>query len=161
MISTFLRCHYEKLPPKQIIYRDTKNLNEENFIKDIENIPMNEIHRFDDPFTGYQTLFKCIVDRHCPTKTKKVRGNDKPFMSKELSQAMKNRSKVINKYNRWKSRDNYLEKQAIMRKCRRLAYKAKKDHFTNILTDDNMTNKKYWQLMKPFYRKRGGIMAQK
>ena len=38
MISTFLRCHYEKLPPKQIIYRDTKNLNEENFIKDIENI---------------------------------------------------------------------------------------------------------------------------
>ena len=117
---------------------------------------MTEIHRFGDPFTGYQTLFKCIVDRHCPTKTKKVRGNDKPFMTKELSQAMKNRSKAINRYNHWKSRDNYLEKQAIMRKCRYLAHKAKKDHFKNILTNDNMTNKKYWKLMKPFLSEKGG-----
>ena len=122
---------------------------------------MTEIHRFDDPFTGYQTLFKCIVDRHCPTKIKKVRGNDKPFMTKELSKAMKNRSKIINRYNRWKSRDNYLEKQTIMRKCRYLAHKAKKYNFKNILTNDNMTNKKYWKLMKPFLSEKGGNYGTK
>ena len=46
MTSTFLRCQYEKLPPKNFIYRDTKHLNEEVFINDIKNIQMAEIHRY-------------------------------------------------------------------------------------------------------------------
>jgi len=102
MISTFLRCHFEKLPPKNVVYRKTTDLNKDAFINDIKNIPMSELHRFENPFTGYETLFKCIVDRHCPIKTKKVRGNDKPFMSKELSNAIKDRSRIINKYNKFK-----------------------------------------------------------
>jgi len=161
MVSTFLRCHYEKIPPKNFIYRDMKNFNEELFINDIKNIPMSELHRFENPFTGYETLFKCIVDRHCPIKTKTVRGNDKPFMTKELSKAMKDRSRIINKYNRYKSRENYLEKQNIMRKCRFLQYKAKKEYFKNTLTDDNMTNKKYWKLMRPFLSEKGGNYGTK
>ena len=161
MISTFLRCHYEKLPPKNFIYRNTKNLNEEVFINDIKNIPMSELHRFENPFTGYETLFKCIVDRHCPIKTKKVRGNDKPFMTRELSKAIKDRSRIINKYNKFKSRGNYLEKQSIMRKCRFLQYKAKKAYFEKTLTNDNMTNKNYWKLMKPFLSEKGGCYGTK
>ena len=66
MISTFLRCHYEKLPPKNFVYRKTADLNKDAFINDIKNIPMNELHRFENTFTGYETLFKCIVDRYCP-----------------------------------------------------------------------------------------------
>ena len=67
---------------------------------------MDELHRFENPFTGYEILFKCIVDRHCPIKTKKVRGNDKPFMTKEISKAIKDHSRIINNYNKFKSRDN-------------------------------------------------------
>ena len=78
MILTFFRCHYEKLPPKNFIYRKTADLNKEAFINDIKNIPMNELHRFENPFTGYEILFKCIVDRHCPIKTKKVRETTSP-----------------------------------------------------------------------------------
>jgi len=161
MILTFLRCHYEKLPPKHFIYRKTANLNKEAFINDIKNIPMNELHRFENPFTGYEILFKCIVDRHCPIKTKKVRGNDKPFMTKELSKAMKDRSRVINRYNKFKSRENYLAKQSIMRKCRFLQSNAKKAHFEKTLTDNNMTNKGYWKLMKPYLSEKGGNYGTK
>jgi len=161
MISTFLRCHYEKLPPKNFIYRDIKSLNQEQFILDIKNIPMDELHRFENPFTGYETLFKCIVDRHCPIKTKKVRGNDKPFMTRELSKSIKDRSRIINKYNKFKSRENYLAKQSIMRKCRFLQFKAKKAYFDKTLTNDNMTNKNYWKLMKPFLSEKGGSYGTK
>ena len=161
MVSTLLKCHYEKLPPKNFVYRDKKNFNEENVIHDIRNIPISELYRFDNPFTGYETLFKCIVDRHCPIKTRKVRGNDKPFMTKELSNAMKKRSRIINKYNKCKSRDNYLEKQSIMRQCRFLQNKAKKAHFNKTLTESNMTNKKYWVLMRPFLTEKGGNYGTK
>ena len=161
MVSTLLRCHYEKLPPKNFVYRDKKNFNQINFVNDIKNIPISELNRFANPFTGYETLFKCIVDRHCPTKTRKVRGNDKPFMTKELSNAMKKRSRIINKYNKCKSRANYLEKQSIMRQCRFLQNKAKKAHFNKTLTDSNMTNKKYWALMRPFLTEKGGNYGTK
>jgi len=161
MVSTFLRCHYEKLPPKNFTYRNTKNLKEEIFINDIKNIPMHELHRFENPFTGYEILFKCIVDRHCPIKTKKVRGNDKPFMTRELSKSLKDRSRIINKYNKFKSRENYLEKQSIMRKCRFLQFKAKKAYFDKTLTNNNMTNKNYWKLMKPFLSEKGGNYGTK
>ena len=161
MVSTFLRCHYEKLPPRHFVYRDKKNFNESNFIHDIKNIPINELSRFDNPFTGYETLFKCIVDRHCPIKTRKVRGNDKPFMTKELSNSMKKRSRIINKYNKCKSRENYIEKQRVMRQCRFLQTKAKKAYFNKTLTESNMTNKKYWVLMRPFLTEKGGNYGTK
>ena len=122
---------------------------------------MGELHRFENPFTGYEILFKCIVDRHCPIKTKKVRGNDKPFMTRELSKAIKDRSRITNKYNKFKSRENFLEKQRIMRKCRFLQYKTKQAYFEKTLTSDNMTNKSYWKLMKPFLSEKGNHYGTK
>ncbi|MDP6888359.1 MAG: hypothetical protein QGG68_09375 [SAR324 cluster bacterium] len=161
MISTFLRCHYEKLPPKNFIYRNIKNLNCIDFINDVKSIPMEELHRFENPFTGYEVLFKCIVDRHCPIKTKKVRGNDKPFMTRELSRAILDRSRIINRYNKFKSRDNYVKKQQSMRKCRFLQQKAKKEYFDKTITENNMTNKKYWKLMRPFLSDKGSRYGTK
>jgi len=37
-----------------------------------------------------------------------------------------------------------------------LQYKAKKAFFEKTLTNDNMTNKNYWKLMKPFLSEKGG-----
>ena len=105
-------------------------MNNERFLEDIDNIQIEELNRFSDPFTGYLTLYKSIVDRHCPIKKKKIRGNDQPFMNLELSKAIKDRSRIRNKYNKWKSRENYIDYQNIKKKCKFLAHKANK----NILT---------------------------
>ena len=48
-----------------------------------------------------------------------------------------------------------------MRKCRLLQYKAKKCHFEKTLTESNMTNKKYWTLMRPFLSEKGGNYGTK
>ena len=49
-----------------------------------------------------------------------------------------------------------MKKQSIMRKCRFLQYNSKKAYFDKTLTNDNMTNKNYWKLMKPFLSEKGG-----
>jgi hypothetical protein len=127
LILTFLRSHHSlKQKPKNIIYRDKKNINIEDFKNDISNLPLNEIHRFSDSLTGFVTLFKSIVDRHAPIKKRTVRGNNKPFMNSELSNAIKHKSKIRNKYNKWRSRENYLEWQNIKKKCKFLTKKAEK-----------------------------------
>ena len=150
LIATFLRCQYQRLPPKTIIYRSTKNLDNEKFLKDIENIHVDEINRFSDPFTGYLTLYKSVVDRHCPIKKKRIRGNEQPFMDKDLSKAIKDRSRIRNKYNKWKSRENYIAYQNIKKTCKFLTNRAKQNHFDNVLKNNNiMTNKDFWKLVRP------------
>ena len=150
MVVSFLRSHNcLKLKAKTIIYRDTKNINWENYRHDIEQIPLNEINRFESKFTGFTTLFQSIVDRHAPIKKKIIRGNNKPFMNKELSKAIKNKSRIRNRYNKWKSRENYLEYQKSKKLCKFLAFKAEKLHFEQILSKGTMTNKDFWKKVAP------------
>ena len=150
MIVTFFRSHFNfKLNPKNITYRDTKNLNLQNFKYDIENIPLDELHRFPDSFTGYVTLFTSVLDRHAPIKKKIIRGNNKPFMNLELSKAIKTKSRIRNKYNKWRSRENYLEWQAIKRHCKYLTFKAEKEYFEKLMSTDIITNKEFFKHFKP------------
>ena len=150
MVVSFLRSHNcLKLKAKTIIYRDTKNINWDNFKHDIEQIPLNEINRFESKFTGFTTLFQSVVDRHAPIKKKTIRGNNKPFMNKELSKAIKNKSRLRNKYNKWKSRENYLEYQKSKKLCKFIAFKAEKLHFEQILSKGTITNKDFWKKVAP------------
>ena len=51
-----------------------------------------------DMFTKFTETFRRVLDKHVPLKTKRVRGNQNPFMTKELSETAMNKSKTRNKY---------------------------------------------------------------
>ena len=74
-----MKITYTTLPPKRIIYRPLRNMNEDLYLEDLRkglgSIPIGDFSSF------YATLI-AISDNHAQTKTKIVRGNDKPFMTK-------------------------------------------------------------------------------
>ena len=70
-------------------------------------------------------------------------------MNSELNNAIKQKSKIRNIYNKWKSRENYLAWQNIKYKCKRLANKAEKDHFERIVSKGIMSNQEFWKKVKP------------
>ena len=80
---------------------------------------------------------------------KQSRGNNKPFMNLELTKAIKTKSRIRNKYNKWKSRENYLDLQQIKKKCKYLTFKAEKEHFEKILSKGIITNKEFWKKVAP------------
>ena len=45
-----------------------------------------------DVFSIFTKTFRRVLDKHAPLKAKKVTGNQSPFMTKELSKAVKNES---------------------------------------------------------------------
>ena len=104
-----------KLKPKNIEYRNIKDINWEQFKIDIANIHFDEINIFSDSYNGFTTLFKSIVDRQAPIKKKTIRGNNKSFMNLELTKAIKTKSRIRNKYDKWKSRENYLDYNKLKR----------------------------------------------
>ena len=45
-------------------------------------------------------IFRPTLDNHAPLKQKQVRGNQAPFMTKEMSKAVITRSRFKSKYNK-------------------------------------------------------------
>ena len=80
---------------------------------------------------------------------KTIRGNNKPFMNSELSNAIKQKSKLRNKHNKLRSRESYLNWQISKKRCKKLTLKAEKGNFDKILAKGIMTNKDFWNKLKP------------
>ena len=51
------------------------------------------------------SIFRRVLDKHAPLITKKLRGNQAKFMTKELRKAIMDRSRLKNKDLKWSSRE--------------------------------------------------------
>ena len=110
-----------------------------------------------EPYKKQSEIFNDILNYHVPLKEKQVRGNHAPFMTKELSKAITEKSKARNKYLKWPSRENYLSHKKTKNKCNTLTKKAKKNFFREATKDGIMSNKRFWSTVKPFLTNKGCI----
>ena len=100
MTTTVLKTYFKRKNSIIINYRSYKqHLNEFEFRNDLlallesfENIIMD----YDD----FNEIFLIVLDKYAPLKAKVLRGNNAPFMNKIFSNAIMNRSKLKNKFNK-------------------------------------------------------------
>ena len=154
MVTTMTRTHVKKLPPKQIKYRCFKRFNEAEFLNDIREI--TQIHRDPseiEPFENFSIDFLNVVDKHCPLKTKVLRGNDAPFMTNELRREIRYRSKLSKIAKTKKTPQSRLAFTKQRNKCTKLRFKSKKAYFEKVTVDGG---KRFWQAIKPFVSDKGG-----
>ena len=93
---TIMKSSFYKQEPNIFNYRNYKKFNNESFRNDL----LYEISKkgFHDVICGeFETLFLKTLNKHAPMKTKYIRGNNSPFMNKELSKAIMVRSRLRNK----------------------------------------------------------------
>ena len=76
-------------------------------------------------------------------------------MTKELRKAIMDRSRLKNKYLKWASRENFLAYKKVANICNSLNKKAKKDYFKKTTADGVMSNRKFWNTVKPFLTSKG------
>ena len=159
LIGTFLKASFHKIPPKNIVYRDYRNFDENLFLEDVRKMPHNDLLLSVSPYDLLTERFKQICDRHAPIKQKRVRGNHAPFMTKELSKAIMTRSRLRNKWNKWKSRENFILYQAAKKHCTLLNKIAKNDYFKNATKNGVMTNREFWKVFKPLLTNKGFLSS--
>ena len=70
-----------------------------------------------DTFTALTNVQRSILDKHAPFKTKIIKGNQAPFITKSLSRAIMTRSRLRSKYNKWLSRGNFLTFRKVFKNC--------------------------------------------
>ena len=156
MIVTSLKAHFKKLPPKKIVYRDYKKFEENSFLYELDqNMIKGKFYTQNYPYNSFTNTFINVANNHAPLKKKIVRGNDAPFMTKELRKAIMNRSKSKHKYFKYPSKENFLTLKKIKNKCNSLRRKAKKHFFKKSCEKGLNSNKEFWNLVKPFLTNKG------
>ena len=84
MICTMLRTTHTPLPPKKISSRSFRSFDAEAFKVDLRDA-LQEMGACD--LSSFQVCFESVLDKHAPLKTKVLRGNHKPRVSKALRKA--------------------------------------------------------------------------
>ena len=98
-ISVF-RSYFTCIPLKTIEYRNYKTFNETVFLHDLDQelLKGGMYKSNNEMYSTLTKVFRLVLDKHAHLKVKKVRGNQDPFMAKELRKAIMNKSKIRNKY---------------------------------------------------------------
>ena len=153
MAVTVMKTTFPKAKPKIIHYRDYKKFVLENFHMDLINRLKSQLI---DKYAKFELIFLEILNKHAPSKTKVLRANDKPYMTKALRKAIMRRSALQNKYYRNRS----YESETAFRKQRnytnKLLKKEKKKYFANLNMQNYTDNKKFWKTVKPLFSSYNG-----
>ena len=95
-------------------------------------------------------LFKEITDKHDPIKQKKVRGNNDPFMTKELRKIIIDRTRLRNKYLKYPTRENFVNMKKRKNKCNSICRKSKIKYLKRGTEKGISSSKQFWNFVKPF-----------
>ena len=118
-------------------------------------MPINTILNTEDPYSSLTKEVRKLVDKYAPLKTKKVRGNHAPFMNTELSKAIKNRSRLKNKWNNFKSRENFVAYKKSKKICKKMTENSRRAYFKDVTSNGVMTNPEFWRVVKPLLANKG------
>ena len=96
-----------------------------------------------------------LLNEHAHIKSQKNRGDHPPFMSKELSKAIMNRSKLRNRYTKWPSCENFVAFKKQNNFCNNLSKKIKRNYFTKIASKRVTGNQDSSNAVKRFLTPKG------
>ena len=151
-----MRSFVSRLKTKIIFFRNYKKFDETKFLSDLKNT--NFSFTSADPNENYLFLtnsFSKIVEKHVPLKKKSLRGNQAPFVSKELRKAIYTRSRFRNTFLKNPDEINSKLYKQQRNKCVSIRRKAIKHYFSNLTSNGIITNKNFWKVIKPFLTNKG------
>ena len=140
MIVTVLKTTFQRLPPKIRNYRNYSNFDHGMFwtclFNDLSKEDVGDLEKF---------IKVCLntLNNHAPSKKKYTRVNHLPFMNKELSKAIMNRTRLRNVYLRKRSDENR-KKYSYVSLLRRT-----KINYCGCLDTKSVTDhKKFWRTFR-------------
>ena len=147
LITTFIKSHFSRLKPKSI---HVKRLDQQKFIADVKNADFSsDTDALYENYLAITNVCSLIGEKHGPLKKKTVRGNHDLFLSKDLIKVIYRRSRL--KTNLLKILLRLTKNtQKPHNKCVSIRKKLMQRYFSDITSNDIVTNKKFWKTMKSF-----------
>ena len=145
MVYTMLKTTFQKSEPKQLIYRDFKNIHFESFKNDL----LENMVTCDKTYDEFDRKFTALLNKHAPKKKKWLRGTQKLHVYKTLSHEIMKRSKLKNIANKTKSASDIMNYRKQRNYVVQLNKKAKLEYFNNF--DSSQESRSFWVKCKPYF----------
>ena len=145
-----MKSHIPKQEGKIIKYRNYKGFNETKFRSELTNILDLNIHESRN-IDFFKNIFLKVLNKHAPTKTKYLRGNHSPFVTKDLRKAIMLRSKLRNQYLKCKSEEARARFKIQRNFCVTLLRKARRNYYENVELGRVNDSQKFWNAVKPVF----------
>ena len=158
MVTTCFKNTYERLRPINIQYRSYKNFNRDTFLSDLQAVPFEEalsLQNSELVHEKFKMLYSEVVEKHAPIKHKVLRGNQAPFITRDLSKQIMTRSRLRNKFNRHKTTENWKAYKSQHNKCTSMRRNNIRKHFSTLSNDTGAPTKKFWDSVTPFLNDKG------
>ena len=150
MTLTVLRKSFKKFQPKLIKYRSYKTFSNKAYRETlINNLSKEHFINNDDGFQRFCDISLNALNKHAPCKKKHARGNQMPFLNKDLSKAIMTRTKLRNIFFQNKSEENKIRYTKQRNFCVSLLRKTKKRYYENLNEKSVVDNKLCWKTIKP------------
>ena len=152
MVVTVMRSTFPKAEPITIKYRDFSRYNKISFGNDLKRNLVNQPNDYDT----FERIFLGSLDTHAPQKTKLLRANHKPYVSKKMRKAIMTRSRLQNKWYKHGRLEDQLAFKHQRNYCNRLCKKERRNYYENLNVKSITDNKKFWKTVKPLLGDKGG-----
>ena len=147
MVVTVFKVKFEKNPPKKTYYRNYKNFNSVLFREELRSALS---HISVDSYKIFEDIFLEILNRHAPIKSKILRANQAPYMTKTLRQAIMKHAELKSNYFKKGTEKSYERFRKHRNFCSKLYKKERKKYYNNIDLKQVNDNKRFWDTVKPF-----------
>ena len=147
-----MKSTFPKAKPKVIKYRDFSKYKKHSFKSDLKRKMEGQELYYDN----FEKLFLKTLDAHAPQKTKVVRANHKPYVTKKMRKAIMLRSHLQNKVFRHCTEEYKIALKRQKNYCNRLYKRERKQFYYNLRINDITDNKKFWKTVKPLFGDKGG-----
>ena len=148
LISTVAKSGSFKGRPREKIYRSYRSFNIETFKKTLSD----KLSRLEsNSYSEFEKAFLTVLNKQAPLKTKFIRHNNNPFMTKELRKAIMKRSQLKNTYNKNHNYENWHLYKKQRNFCLNLLRKTKRNYFKNVKIQGITDNKKFWKTIRPYH----------
>ena len=142
---TVVRKILKKLKPRTINYRCYKHFSNEAYRESLLRKFSKEVFvNNDDGLQRFYDIDINILNRHAPHKIKHARGNQMPFITKDLSKAIMKRSRLCNNF----LKNRMGENKTLYTKQRNYCI-SKNKYFSNLNEKDILDKKLFWKTIKP------------
>ena len=98
-----------------------------------------------------------MVNKHVPLKKKFLRGNQAPFINKELRKAIYDTSRLRNRFCKTPTEENEKLCKKQRNKYVSIRKKSIRNYFNKIENENVVTNKNFWKTIKPFLTNKGHL----
>ena len=143
-----LNLEVSKVGCEKKIYRSYRSFNIKTLSDKLSRLESNSYKEF-------EKAFLTVLIKQAPLKTKFIRRNNNPFMTKELQKAIMKRSRLKNRYNKNHNYENWYLYKKQTNFWVSLLRKTKRNYFKNVKIQDITDNKKFWKTIRPYFSDKG------